>query len=213
MQDLTAFIHQYWLAIQTGQPLDGHVWVYLILFVMVMLEGPVSILLAAGAASAGFLHPLPVLAAAILGNVTADMLWYTLGYHGRIDWLLRRRGRFGVDPQKLERFKRVINRHVVKLLFFAKATDVIIVPVLIATGAARVGWRRCLPVIFATNLLTNLVVVVLGYFLASNLLKVQQGMRYAGFAIFFAFLLLAGFFLRRLLGRGDILAKLEADSP
>ena len=212
MQDLTVFINQYWLAVQSGQWLHGYLWIYLVLVIMVMLEGPVSILLAAGAASAGFLQPLPVFAAATLGNLIADMLWYTLGYHGRIDWFLRRRGRFGVDPQKLERIKRIINRHVVKLLFFAKATDVIIVPVLIATGAARVGWRRCLPVIFATNLLTNLVMVVLGYFLASNLLKVQEGIRYAGFAVFFAFLLAASIYLRRLLGREDILAKLEADS-
>ncbi len=209
IEQIIGFGQNFWAALSSGSPSSSHLWLYGVITLLVMVEGPISILLAAGASSAGFLNPLPVFIAATVGNLIADALWYSLGYVGKIDWLLRRRGWFGVDAEKLDLFRQVIHQQAVKLLIFAKLTNGLIVPVLIATGLARVPWRKWFPIIFVTNLLTSLVMVVLGYYMASSLLRVQEGLRYAAFAATLFFLLAASFYMRRLLSRKDVTTLLD----
>src|SRR5512136_1023079 len=74
---------------------------YLILAVLVALEGPIATLLGAAAASLGYLNPAVVFFAAAAGNLTADTLWYTLGYLGKIDWVKRFGQRLRVSIQKI----------------------------------------------------------------------------------------------------------------
>ncbi|GIV62727.1 MAG: hypothetical protein KatS3mg045_0066 [Bellilinea sp.] len=209
IEQIIGFGQNFWAALSSGSASSSHLWLYGVITLLVMVEGPISILLAAGASSAGFLNPLPVFIAATVGNLIADALWYSLGYVGKIDWLLRRRGWFGVDAEKLDLFRQVIHQQAVKLLIFAKLTNGLIVPVLIATGLARVPWRKWFPIIFVTNLLTSLVMVVLGYYMASSLLRVQEGLRYAAFAATLFFLLAASFYMRRLLSRKDVTTLLD----
>ncbi len=209
IEQIIGFGQNFWTALSSGSASSSHLWLYGVITLLVMVEGPISILLAAGASSAGFLNPLPVFIAATVGNLIADALWYSLGYVGKIDWLLRRRGWFGVDAEKLDLFRQVIHQQAVKLLIFAKLTNGLIVPVLIATGLARVPWRKWFPIIFVTNLLTSLVMVVLGYYMASSLLRVQEGLRYAAFAATLFFLLAASFYMRRLLSRKDVTTLLD----
>ncbi|MEW6505653.1 MAG: VTT domain-containing protein [Chloroflexota bacterium] len=209
IEQIIGFGQNFWTALSSGSASSAHLWLYVVITLLVMVEGPISILLAAGASSAGFLNPLPVFIAATVGNLIADALWYSLGYVGKIDWLLRRRGWFGVDAEKLDLFRQVIHQQAVKLLIFAKLTNGLIVPVLIATGLARVPWRKWFPIIFVTNLLTSLVMVVLGYYMASSLLRVQEGLRYAAFAATLFFLLAASFYMRRLLSRKDVTTLLD----
>lgn len=209
MDQVLSFGQAYWAALQSGQASASHFWIYLVITLLTMIEGPVSILVAAGASSTGFLHPLPVFAAVTLGNLISDGLWYLLGYYGKIDWLLRRRKWFGVEPEKLNLFKRIIQHQAVKLLLFAKITNGLIVPVLIATGMARVSMRRWLPVILATNVLTSLVLVLAGYYAASHLLRVQEGLRYAVVPLTMLFLLAATVYMRRMLSRKDVVAMFD----
>lgn len=209
IEQVLGFGQNFWAALSSGNASSAHLWFYVVITLLVMVEGPISILLAAGASSAGFLEPLPVFVAATLGNVIADVLWYGVGYIGKIDWLLRRRGWFGVDAAKLDLFRQVIHQQAVKLLIFAKLTNGLIVPVLIATGLARVPWRKWLPIIFVTNLLTSLVMVALGYYMASSLLRIQEGLGYAAIAASILFLLAASFYVRRLLSRKDVNALLD----
>ena len=62
---------------------------------LVVVEGPFATLLGAAAASAGWMRPGLVLIAAAVGNLTADSLWYTLGYAGKLEWVLRFGRRLG----------------------------------------------------------------------------------------------------------------------
>ena len=115
IEQIFAFGQNFWGALSSGSANAAHVWLYVAITLLVMVEGPISILLAAGASSAGFLNPLPVFIAATVGNLTADALWYGLGYMGKIDWLIRRRGWFGVDAEKIDRIIRDFNASSVKI--------------------------------------------------------------------------------------------------
>lgn len=180
--------------------------------VLVALEGEIIILVAAGAASAGFLNPFMVFIAAVLGNLVADLLWYALGYYGRIDWLIHRLKWLGVTSQKLDTLKRIINRDVNKLLVFSKLTNWMMIPALIATGIAQVPWKRWFPLVFVSNLLIGIVMVPLGYFMAASFLQVQKGLQFVALGFSLLFILLATIYVRRIVGRKDWVSEME-DQP
>jgi len=173
-------------------------WFYPLLVVMVALEGPISILLAAAAASTGFVAPIPVFLAASLGNLIADTLWYALGYVGRLEWLTRWRW-LGVDLHQAERLKGLVCQHALKILVVAKLTNGMIIPALIATGLARVPLRRWFAAIFVTNLIITGAFVAAGYYLANSLMQITQGIRYLAVSSTVLFLILGTIYLRRVL--------------
>jgi membrane protein DedA with SNARE-associated domain len=188
----------FWLALQAGQMPALGFWIYPLLTIFVAVEGPFAILLGAAAASAGLMDPLLVFAAACTGNLIADSLWYSLGYFGKVDWLIRRSQRFGVNPAQIERFTGSIRLHAVKLLFFAKLTNGFVVPALVAAGLVRVPWRRWFPLIALGETLVTGVLVAVIYFTAASLSQVEKGFQYFIFAFSLLFLLAAFIIARRI---------------
>ncbi|HEX9018741.1 MAG TPA: hypothetical protein VF806_06125, partial [Anaerolineaceae bacterium] len=78
-------------------------WAYLLLALLVMVEGPVATLAGAVAASAGYMKPMGVFFSAASGNLLSDILWYTLGYLGRREWLHRYGGYVGLREDFVNR--------------------------------------------------------------------------------------------------------------
>jgi membrane protein DedA with SNARE-associated domain len=162
-------------------------WNYVLLAVLVAVEGPIATLLGAAAASAGWMRPVPVFLAAAAGNLTADTLWYSLGYAGKADWLLHGGRRLGIQRQHLERLQSSMRRHAVKILFFAKLSMSLIIPSLIAAGLARAPWRRWFPAVFGAEMIWTGSLVVIGYYATEAIKHVTQGLEYlalAGSAVF-----------------------------
>ena len=89
MADIMAFIETLLLTIKAGQLPEFGYWSYVILAILVLIEGPVATLLAAAAASAGLMRPTLVFVSAAIGNLTADTLWWLLGYAGKTEWIHR----------------------------------------------------------------------------------------------------------------------------
>jgi membrane protein DedA with SNARE-associated domain len=187
VNQITDFIQQLSVSAQMGGEITNF-WIYPVLMLMVLVEGPFAILVASSAASTGFLLPIPVFLAASLGNLIADVLWYFLGRSGKLEWILKIRW-VKLTPEKLAILTRSVEKNAVKILFIAKVTNGLIVPALIATGLARVKLRRWFPMIFISNLLITAVFVLLGYFTALNIMKLQHWVRYLalGFSILLIF--------------------------
>lgn len=194
------------------QPVS-HLWYYAVVVFVVMLEGPFSILLASSAATTGVLEPIPVFAAASLGNLLADSLWYTLGYYGRLDLVLRWRF-LKINPASIELLKEKMQRHVIKILLVAKITNGMIVPALIATGVARVPLRKWFPLIFFTNLLVTGGFVALGYFTALNILKLNHWIRYLVLGFSLLFFVAVSVYIQRLIRKQISVESItEMDQP
>jgi membrane protein DedA with SNARE-associated domain len=164
----------------------------------VLVEGPVATLLGAAAASAGFMNPYGVFLSASAGNLTADMLWYGLGYLGKTEWVVRHGRWFGVRQEHLDRLTRDLRRHVRKLLLIGKLTLSLSVPVLIATGMARVPWRRWFYVIFGAEMLWTGSLVLIGYHFTRSLPKLEAGLQVAAVVGVVVFGLLVARYLVRM---------------
>jgi membrane protein DedA with SNARE-associated domain len=178
--------------IRSGQLPQLGLWTYFFLAILVALEGPVVTLIGAAAASAGLLKPIWIFIAAAIGNLTADTLWYTVGYLGKIDWLLRFGRKLGIRPDILERLENGMRDHAARILFVAKLTLSLMIPALIAAGLVKAPWKRWFPAIFAGEMLWTGSLIIIGFYITETIKRVERGIEYAalGGAIFFVLFLI-----------------------
>jgi len=190
MDALIKTIQDFWAGLVAGQlqPLGN--WNYLLLALLVVVEGPIATLLGAAAASGGLLRPVPVFFAAATGNLTSDALWYLLGYTGKTDWLLRHGYRLGLRDKHVARFEREMHNNGAKILLLAKLTLSFSIPAMVGAGLARMPWRRWLPTVAAAEIVWTGTLVLIGYHLTLSLKRLEAGLQAVailGIVIFLAF--------------------------
>jgi membrane protein DedA with SNARE-associated domain len=189
MIELLKLIQDFFINLRSGiLPALGN-WNYLLLAVFVALEGPIATLLGAAAASSGLLQPKLVFLCASLGNLSADALWYSLGYLGKVDWLLHYGRWLGLRREHLDRLERAMRRHAAKILLVAKLTAGFIIPSLVAAGLARVPWRRWFPVIAVGEMLWTGTLVLIGYYTTAAIYSIAHDLQYLIVAASIVFLL------------------------
>jgi membrane protein DedA with SNARE-associated domain len=192
---LTGLFQSFIQALRSGQLPQLGTWTYILLAALVAVEGPIATLLGAAASSAGLMKPGWVFVAAATGNLTADSLWYTLGYIGKIDWLLRFGKKLGIHADILERLENNMRAHAARILFVAKLTLSMMIPALIAAGLVKAPWRRWFPAIFTGEMLWTGSLLIIGFYTTEAIKRVERGVEYAalgGAVVFVLFLILVG---------------------
>ncbi len=176
MDNIAHVIATFWQNLQQGQLPQLGAWNYALLALLVAVEGPIATLLGAAAAATGLMRPDLVFLSAAAGNLLADLGWYTLGYLGRVEWLLRYGRWLGVRQRHLERLQRGMRHHARKILLVAKLTAGLVIPSLISAGLARVPLRRWFPVVVVAEMLWTGTLVLVGYYAAAAIAQVERGL-------------------------------------
>jgi len=164
-------------------------WAYLALAAIVMVEGPAATIIGSMAASMGYMHPVAVFFFAALGNLTGDTCWYLLGYLGKFEWIERYGKRFGLNHAFVQELEKTIQKNVLKIIFIAKLTMGFMIPILVATGLARIPLKRWFLVLAGAESIWTGGLVLMGFYFGRYLQTMQIGLQIlavAGF-IFFAF--------------------------
>ena len=175
------------------QPMQG--WAYILLAFVVAVEGPVTTLAGAVAASTGLLNPMLVFVSASIGNLIADTLWYSLGYLGKIEWAVRYGGWLGIKEQSIARMQKDVQDHIHKILFIAKLTLGFVIPTLIAAGLARVPFKRWFGVLFAAECLWTGSLVLVGYYFGYLIQQIETDLRWLSLGGGFLFIIIVGLYL------------------
>ena len=173
------------------QPLG--IWTYIFLAILVAVEGPITTLAGAVASSAGYLDPFLVFVSASCGNLTADVLWYSVGYLGKREWLGHYGGWFGVKEKMIDHMQKDMEAHIKKILFTAKLTLGFVVPTLIAAGLAKISWRRWFGPLFLAECMWTGSLVLVGHYFGQYVLTLERGLEWVslGGAAVFVILLIA----------------------
>jgi membrane protein DedA with SNARE-associated domain len=179
MGPIVRLLQDFLLAVKTGQLPQLGYWTYLVLALLVAVEGPIATLLGAAAASAGLMQPILVFIAAAFGNLTADSLWYSLGYAGKIETALRLGRRVGIRQDFLESLEKGLQNHATKIMLMAKLTMSFMIPSLLAAGLVKVPWRRWFPAVFSGEMLWTGSLVLIGYYATEAIKRVERGIEYA----------------------------------
>ncbi|GIV78038.1 MAG: hypothetical protein KatS3mg050_2432 [Litorilinea sp.] len=137
------FLH--WLVTISLLPGVPGWWRYILLACLVAAEGPMATLLGAAAAASGVMQLPGVYLAAVIGNLTADTLWYLLGRGGKTRWLRWMEGRAGLSPEQSQYIQEHLQRRATRWIFVAKLTAGLMIPTLVAAGLLRIPWRKWFP--------------------------------------------------------------------
>ena len=190
-------------ALRSGAlPEFGH-WTYIVLGLLVLVEGPIATLLGAAAASAGLMRPLAVFFAAAIGNLTADTLWYTLGYLGKTHWIAQFGRRFGVSESLIQHLEAHMTKHATRMLFLAKLTLSFVIPSLIAAGLLRIPMKRWFPALVAAETLWTGSLVLIGFYTTEAIKRVELWVEYAALGVSVLFVLVVILEGRRLISQWD----------
>lgn len=171
-------LEQIWTAIRTGTPPDlGH-WSYVIITILVFLEGPSMTLLAGAMAASGILRVDLAFIAAVIGNFLADYWWYSLGYFGgsrgfiyRFHWFQRRR-------EQIEKLEAGMHEHGVRMYLMSKVSlGMLTIPTLLSAGLARVAWYRLIVVSLIIEPLWTGLLVFAGYHLGHYLAQFERSIQ------------------------------------
>jgi len=168
----------FWETLQSGGFEEWGRGNYLLLFVLVAVEGPIATLLGAAAASAGFMRLFLVILVSVLANLIADIGWYTLGYVSREETLIRYFGWLGLRRRHLDKLRWGMRRHARKVLLVAKFSTGFAIPALVAAGMARLPFRRWFPVVFLTGIAWSSFLCLVGYYATEAIKQVQLGLHY-----------------------------------
>jgi len=183
LSNLLEFLKTLFLDIGSGQLPQLGAWSYLLLALLVIIEGPTGTFLGAAAASAGLMRPAPVFLAATLGNLVCDSLWYSLGYFGKTEWLSVFGRRFGIRQTLGEHLIEEMHTHYAKILFIAKFTLSFMIPTMILTGLLRIPQKRWFPPLVVADALWTGLLMLVGYYTTELLKRLEQDLKIAVLAI------------------------------
>ncbi len=158
-------------------PFSSSILTYCILALAALLEGPMTILVAGAGISLGTLLPFPAYLSVIVGNLIADIGWYSLGRFGKINWLEQFGPKLGVGPQDAKQLEKSILEHAPRMLFLSKLTVGLPIPTLIAIGLNRIAVRRWVILWILGELLKSAALMMVGYMYATGIQQAYSGVQ------------------------------------
>jgi membrane protein DedA with SNARE-associated domain len=173
-----ALLNHVLIILQTGRVPEFGAWTYFVLGFLVLIEGPIAVLAASAAASAGLMRPGLVFLSAAVGNLTADSLWWLLGYAGKPEWIHNVGRRLKISESLIEHLKHNMVKHATRMMFLAKITLTFSIPTLIAAGLLRIPWKRWFPWFVLAETLWTGSLVLIGYYTTEAIAHVAEGMEF-----------------------------------
>jgi len=204
-----ALLNHVLIVLRIGQAGEFGAWTYFLLAFLVLVEGPIAVLAASAAASAGLMRPGLVFLSAAIGNLTADSLWWLLGYAGKPEWIHKIGRRLKIRESLIEHLKHSMVRHATRVMFLAKITLSFSVPTLIAAGLLRIPWKRWFPWFVVAETLWTGSLVLIGYYTTEAISHLAEGMEFVLLGVSLLFVTFLVVWGRRLLKR---LEQEEADN-
>jgi membrane protein DedA with SNARE-associated domain len=137
---------------------------YSLMFVLMLIEGPVVTAAGAFAAALSYFHLWIVFLLSILGNLIPDAVYYALGYWGRHRFIDAYGHYFGLTKERVKAAERLASKHTGKSLFAIKTIPFLATPGLIVIGASKMDLRKYIFWSIIITLPSSLIYLLLGYY-------------------------------------------------
>jgi membrane-associated protein len=142
---------------------------YLLLFPLVLVEGPLATVCTGFLISAGLMSWPFAYLLAVTADLTGDTLYYFLGRSGRHPRVHGYLARFGLTGRRLTRLEVALRKNLAKTLVGAKIADIAAIPALVAAGLAKVGYGRFLAWDSVATLPKTAVLMAVGFFFGAQI--------------------------------------------
>lgn len=137
---------------------------YFLFFVAAFLEGPL-VTAAAGVTAALGYYSLPIIILlSVAGDLSADVVYYAIGYLGRRT-LVRKYGIYiGLTPERVEKIEKFLKHNIVKTMIIVKLSPIIPVPGIIVIGSARISLKKFAIISLLITLPKSLLFAFIGFY-------------------------------------------------
>ncbi|MDO8667798.1 MAG: VTT domain-containing protein [bacterium] len=137
---------------------------YFLIFVAIIIGGPVFISAAAFAAALGYFNIYIIFSLAFFGEMAVDLALYLIGRISR-DRVVERFGHyFGLTRERILKLEKMLHQHSWKALLIIKYSPIIPVLGFIVTGAAKMRFKKFFYILLALSLPKAIFFTLLGYF-------------------------------------------------
>jgi membrane protein DedA with SNARE-associated domain len=155
---------------------------YSLLFLLMLIEGPVVTAAGAFAAALHYFNIWIILVLSIFSNLIPDAAYYALGYWSR-GKVLEKYGRyFGATPERIKLVETLAKEHSGKSLITIKLVPLLATPGLIVIGASKMDIKKYALWCAAITLPTTLLYLILGYYFGAAYSKIDH---YLNLSIYF----------------------------
>jgi membrane protein DedA with SNARE-associated domain len=166
---------------------------YVLMFIAMIVEGPLVIMAASFAASEGYFSVPVVFLLAVCGDVIGDSAWFITGYFGRQAIPRKLRDRLGISEERMQKLKSLLERHPGKTLAAIKISPVTPIPGLVMAGGSHMSPKKFGVTISLIIIPKTILFMVLGYFFGQAYDRVSVYINNATYAILIV-VLMAGLF-------------------
>lgn len=163
---------------------------YVLVFLAMLIEGPIVTAAAAFASALGYFHLGFIITLSILADLTADILYYSIGYGGRMA-IVEKYGHYvGITEQRIQTIEQLLHKHVWKTLIAIKIIPGLATAGLIIAGGTKIKLRKFATISLAITVPKSLVFVALGFYSGQAHLLAYQYFHYGQYGLFVAFLII-----------------------
>jgi len=166
---------------------------YILLFIGSYVEGPAVMITAGVLWHLGLVNFWLAYLTLLAADVSADVMWYLIGFFGARTFLTRWGYWFGVTPEIIGKVEQRFHHYHTKILIVSKLTMGfgLAVPILTVAGMLRVPFTRYLTINIVCGMVWTLALMTSGYYFGNILEQVPGNTRLVIVAGIFVIFLVA----------------------
>lgn len=164
---------------------------YGIMFILMLIEGPIVTYVAAFAASLGIFNIFYVFILSFFGDFLGDLIFFFIGRISKETTVEKYESK-SLNPTKISRLKMFLERNPGKAIAVIKLTPFLPVPGLILTGASNINLKKFVIYSVLINIIYSLTMVLLGFYSGVAFLTIAKFVKYAEYLIAGTILLIIG---------------------
>lgn len=179
---------------------------YAIIFPLAIVEGPFIMTVCGFLLRLGFFDFWPLYLALMAGDLTADILWYAVGYYGGRPFAHKYGRYLSITDELLDKTELAFHKHQNKILVLSKLTMGFgfALVVLMTAGLTRVPFRKYVAFNAIGQLVWTALLMGIGYFFGNLYIMVNESLRIVSGIAFATIILAALYGVSRYLKQKDL---------
>jgi membrane protein DedA with SNARE-associated domain len=171
---------------------------YFLIFIAMVIEGPMITASAAFAASLGYFNIYLIFGLSLFGNLIGDIVHYYFGRFLRKAVIERYIKKRGIRDNQIKKLDEKIHNNLWKSMMLIKMTPPLSTPGLLLIGSSKVPILRYMTISFITILPLTIFYTLLGFYFGFVAKTILDYFKIGEYALFFVILIAVIFLLYRL---------------
>jgi len=136
---------------------------YIIIFLLMVIEGPIITTAASFLASAGFFSIYLIFVLSLFADLTADIMYYTIG-RATNKTVIEKKFQNLKGKKSFKKIEAGMNNHLGKTLLIVKLTPFLAIPGLLLAGALKVSIKKFTIISLAITIPRTIFLTVSGFY-------------------------------------------------